>query len=190
MVQKIQGGVPDWNLIERNTQPWNKLVSKNLCEKVGMNELLPIFSDSVYVDLLLHASKIYCLDEELYHYRVGHASESGSYRGKLNYYLEVNERAKKQEQFIADLTNKAELSEYFTYRYIYSLIQVCCVASVDKAEDIYNNSQKELKRLSYKSNQYTEKVLLKDYGRVKSWVLINLIPMNYTISSFICSKVF
>lgn len=155
-----------------------------------MEDLLPIFSDSIYVDLLLHASKIVCLDEELYHYRVGHASESGSYRGKLKYYLEVSERAKKQEQFIADLPNKSELSEYFTYRYIYSLIQVCCVASVNKAKDVYQNSQKELKRLHYKSNQYTEKVLLKDYGRVKSWVLINLIPMNYHISFLICSKVF
>ena len=177
-------------MIERNTQPWNKLVSKGLCEKIGMVDLIPIFSDSVYVDLLLHARKIVCLDEELYHYRVGHASESGTYRGKLNYYLEVSERAKMQEQFIADLPNKSELSEYFTYRYIYSLIQVCCVASVNKAKDAYRSSQQELKRLNYKSNQYTEKVLFKDYGRAKSWVLINLIPMNYHISFLICSKVF
>lgn len=54
-------GIVDWNLIERNTQPWNKLIRSDLAERIRMVDLMPKYSDSVYVDLLLHAKKSHAL---------------------------------------------------------------------------------------------------------------------------------
>lgn len=34
-------GKLDWNLIERNTQPWNKLIRRDLAERIHMADLLP-----------------------------------------------------------------------------------------------------------------------------------------------------
>lgn len=187
--KKFEGKV-DWNLIERNTQPWNKLIRRDLAERINMEDILPIYSDSVYVDLLLHARKIVCLDNELYNYRVGHASVSGSYKGKLNYYLEVAKRAKAQQKFLDDTPYIESLRGYFEYRYIYSLIQVCCVAAVNDNKQAYQETVKKLKKLEFKRNQYTKKVLEADYGKIKSFALINVIPVNYEIARKICKKVF
>lgn len=187
--KKFEGKV-DWNFIERNTQPWNKLIRRDLAERIRITELLPQYSDSVYVDLLLHASKIVCVDKELYNYRVGHASVSGSYKGKLQYYLEVAQRAKAQERFLDDIHDRRDLKQYFEYRYIYSLIQVCCVSAVNDNEKQYKKTVHELKKISYKKNPYTNIVLKNNYGKLKAYILKNIIPANYYIAKRICKKVF
>lgn len=183
-------GKLDWNLIERNTQPWNKLIRRDLAERIHMADLLPVYSDSIYVDLLLHARKIVCIDKELYNYRVGHTSVSGSYKGKLDYYLEVAKRANAQRKFLEDTPYKDDLQEYFKYRFIYTLIQVCCMAAVNDNKKVYQRAVKKLQSLQYKKNPYTEIVLKADYGTVKAFVLINVIPANYEIARKICKKVF
>lgn len=183
-------GKVDWNLIERNTQPWNKLIRRDLVEHIRMVDLLPEYSDSVYVDLLLNARTITCLDKELYNYRVGHASESGSYTGKLKYYLEVAKRAEEQQKFLENTSYKDELQEYFEYRHIYTLIQVCCVAAVNDNKEVYQKTVRRLNKLDFKQNPYTKEVLESDYGKVKAFVLINVIPANYEIARKICKKVF
>lgn len=183
-------GKLDWNLIERNTQPWNKLIRRDLVERIHMVDLLPEYSDSVYVDLLIHAKKIVCIDQELYNYRVGHASVSGSYKGKLNYYQTVSKRAKEQIHFLDDVPGREDLKKYFEYRYIYTLIQVCCVAAVNDDKRVYQESVQKLKILKYKNNHYTSRVLTADYGKTKAYVLIYVIPANYKIARKICKKIF
>ena len=183
-------GIIDWNYIERNTHPWNKLVKRELCDKIQMAERLPIFSDSIYVGLLLHADKIVSIDDVLYHYRVGHASVSGSYKGRLPYYLEVSKRARKQSIFLEGTQYKNTLSEYFDYRYIYSLIQVCIVATVNSCKKEYINAQQELRALKYKRNKYTMEVLKRNYNFIVAFVMAYLIPSNYHISRVICTVIF
>ena len=187
--KKYEGKV-DWNLIERNTQPWNKLIRRDLAERIHMEDLLPLYSDSVYVDLLIHAQKIICIDKVLYNYRVGHASVSGSYKGKLDYYLEVAERAKSQQKFLEDTPYRDKLQKYFEYRYIYTLIQVCCVATVNDNKSTYEKATQELKKLRYKKNAYTSLILNYNYGKLKSYILVHVIPMNYYVARKICKKVF
>lgn len=183
-------GELDWNLIERNTQPWNKLIRRDLTERIHMVDLLPEYSDSVYVDLLIHAKKIVCMDQELYNYRVGHASVSGSYKGKLNYYQIVSERARKQILFLDDIPDREDLKKYFEYRYIYTLIQICCVAAVNDNKKAYQEAVRKLKGLKYKDNPYTSLVLNADYGKAKAFVLMHVIPANYETARKICKKVF
>lgn len=183
-------GKLDWNLIERNTQPWNKLIRRDLAERIHMADLLPEYSDSVYVDLLIHAKKIVCVDQELYNYRVGHASVSGSYKGKLTYYQTVSDRAKKQTHFLDDIPYREDLRKYFEYRYIYTLIQVCCVAAVNDNKKAYQEAVRKLKCLKYKDNPYTSLVLNADYGKAKAFVLLHVIPTNYEVARKICKRIF
>ena len=75
------------------------------------------------------------------------------------------------------------------YRYIYTLIQICCVAAVnDNRESLSEASQ--LKGLKYKDNPYTSLVLNADYGKAKAFVLMHVIPANYETARKICKKVF
>ena len=183
-------GVVDWNFIERNTHPWNKLVRRDLCDEIEMGKALLEFSDSVYVGLLLHAKKIVCMEDVLYHYRVGHGSVSGSYKGRLPYYQEVSQRAKKQKVFLVGTKYEQSLQEYFEYRYFYSLIQVCIVAAINGNRKIYNNARYELERSCFRQNKYIEMVLKNNYGTLKALVLEYIIPANYSLSKIVCSLVF
>lgn len=142
-------GIIDWDFIERNTHPWNKLVKRELCESISMLDLLGEFGDSVYVKLLLHAKRIVCVHDCLYHYRVGHSSVSGSYKGKTNYFLDVAERAKRQKTFIKNTKYEVSLNKYFEYRYIFALLQLCCVSAYNSNKKIYFSALKELNLLKY-----------------------------------------
>ncbi len=70
-------GAVDWYFIERNTQSWNKIVSRELLDKTKALDLWEESGEGIYVKLLLHAKNIVMLPDELYHYRVGHNSISG-----------------------------------------------------------------------------------------------------------------
>lgn len=183
-------GIVDWHFIERNTHPWNKLVSRELCEAIHIKNKLPVFSDSVYVDLLVHANRIVCIKEELYHYRVGHASVSGSYKGKLAYYEEVAKRAKKQRVFIEDTKYKDSLKEYFEYRYIYALLQLCVVSALNADKDIYNKARCELQSIGYRKNHISSPILVENFGKIKAFILYDIIPKNYYVAEMICSIAF
>ncbi len=183
-------GIVDWNFIERNTQPWNKLIRRDLCNSIEMEKILPAFSDSVYVNLLLHAKKIVCINEVLYHYRVGHESTSGSYKGKILYYQEVAERAKKQKEFLDGTVYEKRLDEYFNYRYIYALLVLCIVAAVNRNEQVFDNAKTELINCKYKKNSYTKSVIKKNFGMLKAMVIVNIIPSSYHLVVVICKVVF
>ncbi len=178
-------GKIDWYFIERNTHPWNKLVSRELCEKINMGEKLAVFGDSVYVGLLLHADKIISIDEKLYYYRVGHASVSGTYKGKCEYFKEVAKRAEKQQEFLEGTVYKECLKEYFQYRYIYALIQLCFVAAANSERELYLHAQNILKKMNFKKNKYCRLVLNSNYGKIKAYVLENVITLNYVVAKVI-----
>ena len=179
-----------WNVIERNTQPWNKLIRRDLAESIDMGRLLLIYSDSIYVDLLIHAKKIVCMDDELYHYRVGHASVSGSYVGKLDYYEEISKRAEKQQFFLDQESLKEKFDVYFEYRYIYTLIQLCCVAALNNSKNVYKRAVNNLKKMDYMKNPYTKLVMKEDYGKLKAFILVKIIPHNFWVAKQICKIAF
>lgn len=183
-------GKVDWYFIERNTHPWNKLVSRELCEQVNMGENLAIFGDSVYVSLLLHANKIISIDDKLYYYRVGHSSVSGSYIGKTEYFSLVAMRAKRQKEFLKGTAYENMLDEYFDYRYIYSLLQLCCVCAFNSEKDKYSETKKKLQNISYKKNIYCKLILDRNHGKLKSYFLRNIITSNYYLAQIICSIFF
>lgn len=178
-------GVLDWKFIERNTQPWNKLVRWDLAKSIKLQDIWPIYGDSVYLDLLIHAKHIACVNRSLYHYRVGHASMSGSYKGKLKFYLYVAEIAYMQRNFIKGLENKS-LETYFNYRYIYALLQACFISALDENKPIYDEIVIKLKTMDYLKNPLTMMILNHNFGKLKAFALGYLIPANYYLARAIC----
>lgn len=187
-------GKVDWNFIERNTQPWNKLVKKELLLKVNGIEKWAEEGDGIYVNVIIKAEKIITISDKLYYYRVGHDSMSGgSFKNKVNHYMHVVEIAENQKQYIVGTKYERELKEYFEYRYIYSLIQLLVVSSYNDDYTVYNKTKSMLEKIRYNGNRYTAKVMNCNYGIVKSIVLRRIIPTSFfvakTVMKFIDSYV-
>lgn len=171
----------DWQLIERNTQPWNKLIRWDLSDSIHLPDIWPVYGDSVYVDLLVHAKKIVSIKDKLYYYRVGHPSMSGEYIGRLEFFQHVSGLANKQMDFISDLNND-DLNLYFQYRYIYTLIQVCFIAAINGNKSVYQETKRKLHNMKYLENRYTRLVLNDNFGVLKSFVLAYIVPKNYNLT--------
>lgn len=183
-------GEVNWQFIERNTHPWNKLVSRELCDTIHMADQLAFFGDSVYVCLLLHAKKIVSLSEQLYHYRVGHASVSGSYRNKVKYYQQVAVRASRQHEFLRGTPYEHTLAEYFRYREIYTLLQVCIVAAFNQDRAAYQDAQHRLRTMKYLRNRFTREITEHNFGKLKAFIMTQVVPRSYGCAMLICKAAF
>lgn len=184
-------GEVNWWFIERNTHPWNKMVSRELCEEFGMSERLKEYGDSVYVGLLLHAKHIQSIPDVLYHYRVGHLSVSGgSFKNKVAYYKKVAQITKKQKAFLKGTEYEKDLSEYFDYRYIYSLLQLMVVSAYNSDKRVYDEAKQELIRMNYSTNKLVKTILDYNHGKKKSLILRKIIPTNYLLASAISKAAF
>ena len=175
-------GVTDWNLFERNTQCWNKLISKDYIDEIQLIHLYKELDEYANLALFLKTNRIVSTNERLYHYRVGIQSISGgSYIGKTNRFIHfVDCSSKLSKELLSD--EEAEYKPYFEYRHIYSLLQLAIVASINKDKATYKSAVKELKKLKYKRNPYLKMVLDNNHGKKKSFALRCVIPTNYLIA--------
>ena len=170
--------------IERNTQLWNKLFSKEFLDEVDFMDLLRNCSDGACAVLLIAAKKIITINKVLYHYRVGHASLSGSYIDSGKYVRNI-ELTKAQRRAVVKLGLSEGWHEYFDYRIIYSLLQLLVIAGKNKRFDLYKMAVAELKSLRYKNNRYLSSILNENHGRLKSQVLIRLVPVSWSIAKLV-----
>lgn len=184
-------GHVDWNYIERNNQAWNTLTSRELLDEIHIVDLYPMFREYSWIAVLLNAKKTVVLNKALYFYRVGINSMSGgSYRGKVSKFRSQVERANELPQLIKGTKYESSLKEYFEYRQIYTLLQLAVVAAINSDEQNYNFACEELKAKKYQSNPLVKEILDHNHGKKKSFVLRNIIPMNYTLAKVITSYVY
>ena len=184
-------GTKDWNFIERNSQCWHYLTKRELLNQIGIQELFAEFDEYAWIAVMIHAEKIGYTDKELYHYRVGHQSLSGgSYKGKVGQFEEGAEISSKLKKLIKDTPYEQELDEYFDYRYIYALLMLEIVAAINSDKEAYKKAAKELKRMDFRKNKYTKVILDNNYGKLKSFVVRNLVTMSYGLAKIITSVVF
>lgn len=170
--------------VERNTQLWNKLFSKEFLDGVDFMDLLQNCSEGACAVLLVMAKEITTVNRVLYHYRVGHASLSGSYIDSEKYVRNI-ELTKAQRRAVANLDLNESWYEYFDYRIIYSLLQLLVIAGKNKRFELYQMAVAELKCLHYKNNRYLSSVLNENHGRLKSQVLIRLVPVSWSIAKLV-----
>ena len=184
-------GDKDWHFIERNTNAWNKLIRRDLCEKIHFYEGLVEYSDSIYIKAILCSKRPVTINQELYNYRVGQISMSYGFSGKVGHFEHVVEMANKQKNFLKEIDQSIakELDEYFDYRYIYALLQLLLVSAYNSDKVHYSSAKKILKSIRYKENRLTSVILKENHGAVKAFVLHRIVPSSYLIAMSISKAV-
>lgn len=175
-------GIVDGEFLNKNTQPWNKIVSKDLIKRTNF-EFYEKNGDGMFVLLMIQANGIVSINDKLYNYRVGHSSMSTNYKLD-NFIISVNSAHKQIEEL--SKTNLVEqYKEYFEYRLIYSLIQGLAIAAKKGNKKVFYNYKVELKNLNYKKNIYIKKILKKEFSYIKYLGMVHFLPLNYNLSKFI-----
>ncbi|MFR0823633.1 MAG: glycosyltransferase family 2 protein [Clostridia bacterium] len=175
-------GKIDSDFLDKNTQPWNKIVSKDLLERVNF-KFFKKNGDGVFIYLMLCAENIVTTNEKLYHYRIGHASMSTDF--KLNNFINSVNCCEEQIKLLAKTKYKQELEEYFNFRMIYNLLQTIFVAAQKENRKYFEEYSKRLKCMNYKKNKYVNK-LKKEFGIVKYVGMMYILPQNYNLSRILC----
>lgn len=187
---KKYDGVRDWNFIERNSQCTNTLTKKELLIKLDLPRLFLELNEYAWISVLLFAERIVYTEQKYYMYRVGHDSASGgTYKGKIPKFLNAAIISKKLDSIIIGTRYQEVLKDYFDYRYIYTLFMLMIVASVNRDKDVYGFSRKELNEVNYKKNNLVKLILDNNHGKLKSFVLRNVLPKSYYVSVFITNVV-
>lgn len=176
-------GSVDWNYIERNSQAWNTLTSRDLLDEIKIVELYPMFREYSWIAVLLNAKKTMVLDEPLYFYRVGMNSMSGgSYKGKVFKFQYQVKITSELHALIDGTKYEEQLKPYFDYRHIYTLLQLCIVAAINSDSKSYNCARRGLFEKQFRKNPLVKEILDNNHGKKKSFVLRNVIPINYHIA--------
>lgn len=188
---KKYNGTKDWNFIERNCQIWHYLTKRKLLDDIGIYELFTEYGEDAWIAVMLHAEKIDYTDKELYHYRVGHESVSGgSCIGKVAKYEKDVEFTSKIKKLLQGTLYEHELDEYFDYRYIYTLLLLEIVAAINSDKEAYQKAASELKRVKFRKNKYTKMILDNNHGKLKSFVVRDLVANSYGMAKMITSLVY
>lgn len=180
-------GSIDWRFIDRNTQHWNKLISRELLDETDIVSCMKSFGEFAYIPVMLSAHCIRYTTRKLYYYRVGIQSLSGgSQSGKVQRFREGVELSRKLKQYVNESEQSNALDQYFEYRLAYSLIQLAFVAAANRDKAAYRYAQHELNSINYTHNPLIKDVLDAGQGKLKSVFLRRVVPSNYLVASFAC----
>ncbi len=174
-------GVVDWFFIERNTQQWNKLVRRELLERIRMSHWMSYCGEGAYALALIHANKVVTICDQLYYYRVGHVSLSNNLTSPTWYEGNIL-RTEKQLEAIKENNLEEKWGEYYRYRVIYSLLQAMIVSAKNGRKMLYRQQRKKLVSYHMNQNPYTKQVLDYNHGKLKSFVMRRIVPLNYNIT--------
>lgn len=184
-------GVMDWRFLERNTQCWKSLTKKELLDRINVADKFLKYGEYAWIDVLLNAEKIAYTNKRLYNYRVGHVSLSSSnFGGRVKKFKSGVEQASHLKELLEGTEYEKSLAPYFDYRYIYTLLQLEVVAAVNKDRAAYKEASRELKRIKFKSNRHLKEILDYNHGKLKSFVLREVISASYPAAVLITKAVY
>ena len=180
-------GTVDTTFVERNSQPWNKIVKRELMERLGVGSLFVLCFDDIYIRLLMEAKNPVTITQPLYNYRVGGGSMSSSYTNVAHYrrFVIASEELRK---VMRSVVKDAYWRDYFDYRVAYYLLMTMIVAANSGEKKAYEQNRRELLAIKpkYNKNQHFWRILKENYGSLKAAVIGGVIPMNYTIARQAC----
>lgn len=180
-------GQVDTTFIERNSQPWNKIVKRDLMVKLEIGKYFTTCFDEIYIRILMEARNPVMVTQPLYNYRVGGGSMSSSYANVAHYrrfVIASEELRKVMEPIVSDSYWK----DYFDYRVAYYLLMTMVVAANSGDKTAYKQNRNELimMRPKYSHNRHYWSILNENYGSFKAFIIGVVIPMNYSIAHFAC----
>lgn len=180
-------GKVDTTFIERNSQPWNKIVKRELLERLKIGRYFVTCFDEIYIRVLMEAKNPVTIHKQLYNYRVGGGTMSSSYTNVAHYRRFVHA----SEELRALMYTTQEIPywrDYFDYRVAYYLLMTMIVAANAGDKKAYEQNRKELYAMKprYSKNQHYWKILKENYGTLKAIVMGGIVPINYTIAHLAC----
>ena len=176
-------GVKDIDYIERNNQPWNKLVKKELLDKLQISQMFPKCFDESYIKVLLNAKKPMSINDKLYFYRVGGTSISSSYTNVEHYKKFVDASIELKQEMNGE---SLYWDSYFEYRIIYYyLMAILVAANANRKQDYLELRDLLRSTTEYKNNMFIKHILNKNFGMLKSFVITNFITANYGFARII-----
>lgn len=174
--------------VERNSQPWNKLVSKDLLDRLGIANLFLRCFDEAYIKCLLYAKNPISVNEIFYHYRVGSKSMSSSYTN-VSHYKKFIQSSKNLQSEMKEISNKNPYwKEYFNFRVLYYELLTLIIAANAEDKTVFLKLRKQ--RKLFNKNKHFRSIMIDDYGFIKYFVMVKILPLNYGLSSVICKLVF
>ena len=176
---KPYNGVISGEFLDRNIQPWNKIVSRKLVSRLNF-EFFKRNGDDMYIILMLQSRGIISTNEILYHYRVGHDTMSNTF--KIDSFINFIECTKEQIRIAKKNGDYASLKEYFDYRMIYVLLQTMSVAALKQNHRVFKMCRAELKKHNFRKNKYVKSLLRKDYSRLEYIGMLYVLPVSYRAS--------
>lgn len=179
-------GEKDVDFIERNNQPWNKIVKRSLLEELGIGDLFPLCFDEAYIKVLIYAENPIFVNEQLYYYRVGEGSMSSSYTNVRHYenFIIASENLKKEMKSDSDYWN-----QYFEYRIIYYTLMSMLVAANSGDKEEYKQLKAKLNACKYKKNIHLDNILKTNFGSIKAFAIKNLISENYDTARLLSKNI-
>ena len=185
-------GKKDTHFVERNSQPWNKIVRRELLESLHVGEHFESCFDEIYIRVLIEAKNPVCVPEKLYFYRIAENSMSSSYKN-IEHYKRFVTASLALRRAMQDLTEKSDYwKQYFDYRISYYRLMTVIVASNAGDRECYNRTRHDLwkERPSFRKNMHFWPVLRENFGPLKAFVIGEVIPMNYQIARTVCLLAF
>ena len=180
-------GTVDTTFVERNSQPWNKIVKRELMERIGAGPLFVSCFDEIYIRLLMEAKNPVTIKQPLYNYRVGGGTMSSSYTNIAHYRMFVT-ASEELRKVMRPVVKDVYWRDYFDYRVAYYLLMTMVVAANFGDKEAYEQNRRELLAMKpeYNKNQHFWRILKENYGSLKAAVIGGVIPMNYTIAHLAC----
>lgn len=177
--------------LERNSQPWNKIVRRNLIQKLHIADMFPNCYDEAYLKLMLVAKNPVSIPYKLYFYRMGQSSMSSNYKN-INHYAGFIKASEALLQNVEEMPLSQDMMSYFEYRIIYyTLVTLIVCANADSPTQ-YKQFKNELeyKYPEYHSNPHLWNVLKQNFGIPKAFAIKYIVPWSYHLTSIICKLAF
>ncbi len=180
-------GKVDATFVERNSQPWNKIVSRELMERLNIGSLFVSCFDEAYIRILMEAKNPVTVNQPLYNYRVGGRTMSSSYTN-VSHYRRFAIASKELCKVMQPIVNDDYWKDYFDYRVAFYLLATMIVAANSSNRDAYEQNRRELFAIQpkYYKNQHYLRILKENYGTLRAFVIGRLIPIGYEIAYLAC----
>ena len=180
-------GKVDATFVERNSQPWNKIVKRELMERLNVGAYFVSCFDEIYIRLLMEAKNPVTIDKSLYNYRVGGGNMSSSYTN-VPHYQRFVDASRELQTVMSNVITDSYWKDYFDYRVAYYLLMTMVVAANSGNRSAYEQNRQELLAIEprYNQNQHYWRILKENYGPLKAVVIGKVIPMGYGIAHLAC----
>ena len=174
-----------WKFLSKSNVLWNKIVKKELLDKMNFIYLFNEFGEGCYSLIMMNSNKIVTTDEMLYYYRVGHNSVSNNFKN-IKWFEETISRSKKKVEYVTNNNYSKEWIEFVTYGYLYYNLIMMIVSSYNNKKERYKESKKIIKTNRLFSRKY-KKYLLNSFS-ISKYLFLKYIGYNSFFFMKIISK--